>query len=200
LVPLGYATERGGSTGVFESLKARLEQLFRADSVHDLRARSAALRDALLEAKVGVSGMRSALAATENELAEERRRLEDAERRGRLAAELPDTETVALAERYTQRHRDRIGVLERKVAVQRDELAMAEREMGEILQEYRTSRSGRPFGSIDAAWRELEAAGAERPGLGLDDRSSGSDSDEKLKQAVEAQLAYLKRKLGKDKT
>jgi hypothetical protein len=90
--------------------------------------------------------------------------------------------------------------LERKVAVQRDELAMAEREMGEILQEYRTSRSGRPFGSIDAAWRELEAAGAERPGLGLGDHSPGSDSDEKLKQAVEAQLAYLKRKLGKDKT
>jgi hypothetical protein len=144
--------------------------------------------------------MRSALTATENELAQERRQLEDAERRGRLAAELPDSETVALAQRYTQRHRDRIAVLERKVAVQRDELAMAEREMGEILQEYRTSRSGQPFGSIDAAWRELEAAGAERPGVGLDDVSPATDSDEKLKQAVEAQLAYLKRKLGKDRT
>jgi hypothetical protein len=105
---------------------------------------------------------------------------------------------VALAQRYAERHRERVGVLERKLTVQRDELAMAEREVMEMLTEYQTARAGRPFESIDAAWRELQAAGGDHPGLGLDDGPE-RPSDEKLKQAVEAQLAYLKKKLGKDK-
>jgi hypothetical protein len=183
---------------VFDDLKARLEQFFRTDSRSDPRAHASALREAVLEAKVGVSTMRSALAATEAELRQERRRLEDAERRGKLAAEVPDAETVALAQRYAERHRERVGVLERKVIVQRDELAIAERELMDMLREYQTARAGRPFESVDAAWRELQAAGAEYPGLGLDEEP-GQKSDEKLKQAVEAQLAYLKKKLGKDK-
>jgi hypothetical protein len=184
---------------VFESLKARLEQLLRADSRSDRRSRAAALREALLEAKVGVSTMRSALLTTEDELLQERRRLEDAERRGKLASELPDPETVALAERYAQRHRERISVLERKLTVQRDELAMAERETQEMLLEYRSAGAGAPVESVEAAWRELEAAGGERPATSLGDETSDASAD-KLKQAVEAQLAYLKRKMGKDKT
>jgi hypothetical protein len=183
---------------VFDDLKARLEQFFRTDSRSDSRAHASALREALLEAKVGVSTMRSALAATEDELRQERRRLDDAERRGKLAADVPDTETVALARRYADRHRERVGVLERKLTVQRDELAIAEREVVEMLSEYHTARAGRPFDSVDAAWRELQAAGAEHPGLGLDDGPE-RHSEEKLKQAIEAQLAYLKKKLGKDK-
>jgi hypothetical protein len=182
---------------VFESLKARLEQFFRADSRSDPRARAALLREALLEAKVGVSTMRSALLATENELIQERRRLVDAERRGKLATEVPDPETVALAERYAQRHRERIGVLERKLIVQRDELAIAERETQEMFLEYRGAKTGTPFESVEAAWRDLEAAGGERPVTGLGDETSPDPSGDKLKQAVEAQLAYLKKKLGK---
>jgi hypothetical protein len=53
--------------------------------------------------------------------------------------------------------------------------------------------------SVDAAWRDLEAAGAERPSLDLDSPDSVKDSDQKLKDAVEQQLAFLKRKLGKEK-
>ena len=183
---------------MFEGLKARLDRLLREHSRADPRARAAALRDALLEAKVGVQTMRSALTSTEQELASERRRLADAERRRQLAAEVPDSETVSVAERFAQRHRDRVGVLERKLVVQREELALAEREVAEMLTEYRSARPGAGSDSIDAAWRDLAAAGADRPGLGLDDVVAPSDSDQKLKQAVEEQLAYLKRKMGKD--
>jgi hypothetical protein len=184
---------------VFEGLKARLDRLLRDHSRPDHRARAAALREALLEAKVGVSTMRSALMATERELEGERRQLADAERRGRLAAALPDPDTVQVAERFAHRHRERVGVLERKLAVQRDELALAEREVAEMLAEYRTSRPGAPFESIDAAWRDIMAAGGERPGMDLQEDPLQSDSDQKLKQAVDAQLAYLKKKLGKEK-
>jgi hypothetical protein len=181
---------------VFESLKARLDRLFREHSRPDPRARSAALREALLEAKVGVGTMRSALVSTERELAGERRQLVDVERRGRLAAEVTDTETVSLAERFAARHRERVAVLERKLVVQRDELVLAEREVAEMLAEYRAARPGAPFESVEAAWRDLEAAGAERPGTGLDD-DGRAEADRKLKEAVEAQLAFLKKKLGR---
>ena len=181
---------------MFESLKAQLDRLLRDHSRPDPRARAAALRDALLEAKVGVATMQSALVSTERELAIERRQLADAERRGGLAAEVPDAETVALAERYAARHRERVGVLERKLVVQREELVLAEREVAEMMAEYQAARSGAPFESVDAAWRDLQAAGGDRPGIGLEDEAR-AETDRKLKLAVEAQLAFLKKKLGK---
>ena len=184
---------------MFEGLKARLERLLQDHSRPDPRARAAALREAVLEAKVGIQTMRSALAATEGELEAERRQLADAERRGQLAAQLPDQETVSVAERFAQRHRDRVGVLERKLAVQRDELTLAEREAADMLNEYRGARPGSVISeSIDAAWRDLEAAGADRPELELGGPDDRAETDRKLKQAVEQQLAFLKRKLGKD--
>jgi hypothetical protein len=186
------------SPAVFESVKARLERFFRDHTRPDPRARAAALREALLEAKVGLATMRDALAATERELAVERQHLAAAERRGRLAAELPDPETVTLAERFTVRHRERVAVLERKLVVQGDELVLVEREVAEMLVEYRAARPGNPSESMEAAWRDLEAAGADRPGLGLDDERASGVSDEKLRErAVEAQLAFLKKKFGK---
>jgi hypothetical protein len=88
-------------------------------------------------------------------------------------------------------------VLERKLVVQQDELVLAEREVAEMLEEYRKARPGAPFESVEAAWRELEAAGGERPGSGLGEEPSRAEADRKLKEAVEAQLAFLKKKLGK---
>src|SRR5918999_332773 len=154
-------TNDRSSPAVFESVKARLERFLRQHTRSDPRARAAALREAILEAKVGISTMRSALAATDRELVLERRQLADAERRGRLAAELPDAETLALAERFAVRHRERVTVLEHKLVVQREELTLAEREVAEMLSEYRAARPGTGSESIEAAWRDLEAAGAD---------------------------------------
>jgi hypothetical protein len=183
---------------MFESVKARLEKLFRDHSRSDPRGYMAALREALLEAKVGVATMRSALDTTERELAIERRQLADAERRGRLAAEVPDRETVLLADRFALRHRERVAVLERKLVVQRDELALAEREVEEMLGQYRSGRPGTEADSIQAAWRDLQSAGGDRPDTAPEDERLQAQSDSRLKeQAVEAQLAYLKSKLKK---
>ena len=148
---------------MLDGLKARLEQLLRDGARSDPRAYAAGLREALLEGKLGVGTMRDALAATERELAAERKQLEDAERRGRLAAAVPDPETVAIAERYAVRHRERVAVLERKILVQRDELVLAERELAEMSVEAQRATAGQPSESISAAWRDLESAGAVRP-------------------------------------
>ena len=180
---------------MLEGLKARLDQLLREGARSDPRAYAAGLREALLEARLGVGTMRDALAATERELVFERKQLEDAERRGKLAAAVPDPETVAVAERYAARHRDRIGVLERKLVVQRDELVLGERELAEMMAEARRATGGQPSESIAAAWRDLESAGATRPGE--EERVQADVDRERRESAIEAQLAYLKKKLGK---
>jgi hypothetical protein len=185
---------------VFDGLKARLERLLRERGGTDPRAHAAGLRDALVEARFGLMEMRRALAAALTELQSERKQLADAERRGKLAAAVPDPETVAVAERFAVRHRERIAVLERKVAVQRDELALVEREVQEMTAQWRaaSASSGASSASIDAAWRDLEAAGATR-GPGHADPTAADLDRRKREEAVEAQLAYLKRRMGKGK-
>jgi hypothetical protein len=90
-------------------------------------------------------------------------------------------------------------VLERKLSVQRDELVLAERELNEMMAQYRSAAGGQPgSSSIDAAWRDLESAGATRPTS--EEERFAADADRRQRErAVEEQLAYLKRKLGKDK-
>jgi hypothetical protein len=80
---------------VFDGLKARLERLLRERGGADPRAYAAGLREALVEARFGIAEMRRALATAEVELQSERKQLADAERRGKLAAAVPDPETVA---------------------------------------------------------------------------------------------------------
>jgi hypothetical protein len=184
---------------VFDDFKARLDHLFAEQGgAGGARGASGDLRDALIEAKAAVSGMRSALAASERELVSERRQLEDAERRGRLAAEIADAETVSVAERFAARHRERADVLQRKLAVQRDELMLAEREVEELSLHLKTSRQSGPAAGVDAAWRDIEAAGGARPGTDLDDELLKARAERAAHEAAaEAQLAYLKKKLGK---
>ena len=179
---------------MFDGLKARLDRLLR-ERGPAARDYAAGLREALIEARVGITGLREALARTERDLAAERKALDDAERRGRLASELPDAETAEVAQRFAARHRQRVVVLERKLDVQREELAIAEREVAEMAAEYRGAARGPEAESINAAWRDLEAAGVDRPG---DDQKLAADADRRLREdAVEAQLAYLKKKMGK---
>jgi hypothetical protein len=71
------------------------------------------MREAVVDAKVAVAEIEEAVDRTERELAAERQRLADAERRGRLAGEIQDQETVQVAERFVAKHRERAGVLER---------------------------------------------------------------------------------------
>ena len=184
---------------MFDGLKARLDRLLRERGGSDLRAYAAGLREALVEARLGITEMRRALAAAEVELQSERKQLADAERRGRLAAAVPDAETVAVAERFVVRHRERIMVLERKVVVQRDELALAEREVHEMTAQWRSASQGGPRSeSLDAAWRDLEAAGGARS-ADESDRMAADLDRRKRDEAVEAQLAYLKKKMGREK-
>ena len=185
---------------MFEHLKARLDRLF-TESSGDARSRAAGLREALIEARVAVTTMSDAITATERELAAERRSLEAAERRGRLAAEVPDPETVEIAGRFADRHRERVAVLARRLEVQRDELRLAERDVEDMGREFRAARQGlgAHAESVDAAWRDLAAAGGATPAAGLEEEMLRRDADRMASEAaVDAQLAALKRKFGRE--
>jgi hypothetical protein len=150
------------------------------------------LHDALVESKAAVNILRDGLAVTGRELALEKKQLEDAERRGRLAAEIPEHETVEIAARFAARHRERVDVLERKLAVQQDELALAERLLGELMAEARGTSP-----SQDSAASPAEEPA--RPDAGVQDALLKHRMDQAAREAAaDAQLAFLKRKMGKE--
>lgn len=161
------------------------------------------MREAVVEAKVAVQEMREALGRTEGELALERQRLADAERRGRLATEIQDQETIAVAERFAAKHRERVGVLDRKLAAQREEVALADRDLIEMQGQLKSAERDRPGveaeRSAERAWRDVQAAGGARPGMDLQDELLKAEMDRAAREAVaEQQLEALKKKMRKD--
>lgn len=181
----------------FEDLRLRLERLLAdARRATDPRASAGGMHAAMVETKVALGNLADALARTERELASERTQLADAERRGRLATEAGDQETVEVAARFVARHTERVAVLERRLAVQHDELALLERDYAELSESYRMARRGippTPPPRVTDADLDLPDVAAERELDGMARRASR----EELDAAVQAQLAALKAKLGK---
>ena len=141
-----------------------------------------------MDAKVAVAEVQEAVGRTERELALERQRLADAERRGRLAGEIQDAETVAVADRFAAKHRERLGVLERKLVNQKEEMALAQRELDDMQAQLKTAERDRPA---------MEARA--EPGLDLQDELLKSDMDRASREAAAArQLEELKKKMRKE--
>ena len=154
------------------------------------------MREAVVDAKVAVAEIQEAITRTERELALERQRLADAERRGRLAGEIQDQETVAVAERFAAKHRERLGVLERKLVAQREELALAQRELDEMQAQLKSAERERP---MMEARRSAQEAGDGAAGVDLQDELLKSDMDRAAREAAAArQLEELKKKMRKD--
>jgi len=154
------------------------------------------MREAVVDAKVAVREIQEAVARTERELSLERQRLADAERRGRLAGEIQDAETVSVADRFAAKHRERLGVLERKLANQREELALAQRELDDMQAQLKTAERDRP--AMEAR-RSVQEAGDAHAGVDLQDELLKSDMDRAAREAAAArQLEELKKKMRKD--
>lgn len=175
-----------------DDIKAQLDRIFAAGTRTSSREQAAGLRDALIEFKVGIGQLREVLARSERELTVARSEAADYARRGQLAGEIGDQETVRIASEFTAKARERVELLERKVIVQRDELIMAERDYEATKQQFQSASRGAP----------LDAPPATDP-LADPERMSSTDKlmiDQRAREAaVEAQLAHLKKKLGEAK-
>lgn len=189
---------------MFERLRAALgAALDAATPPGDPRHVAGLMREAIVEARTALAAMRKGIAQVEHELAAERRALADAERRGGLAAGIDDRETMQVADRFAAKHRERIAILEQKLTAQHAELALAEREVAEMKDEYvafeRSLPASEAARNVNAAWRDLEAAGVGRPGTETEDeRRLQAELDRVARQAqADAQLEALKKKMGK---
>ncbi len=189
---------------MFERLRDAVRvALEAATPPRDLRDLARQMREAVVEAKLAVADTRDAVARTERELAAEQQRLADAERRGRLAAEIQDQETMEVAQRFAAKHRARASVLDKKLAALKDELALFERELGEMQAQLARAERDRPLSeaerSAERAWRDLQAAGGKRPGVDPEDEALKSELDRAAREAVaNRQLQELKKRMKKD--
>jgi hypothetical protein len=189
---------------VFERLRDALRAaLDAATPPGDLRDLARQMREAVVEAKVAVQETREAVARTEREIAVERQRLADAERRGRLASEIRVGETVEVAQRFALKHRERVAVLEQKRVALHGELALYERELGEMQTQLGRAERDRPLTaaerSAERAWRDLQSAGGTRPGVDPQDELLKAELDRTAREATaDRQLRELKKKMKKE--
>jgi hypothetical protein len=128
---------------VFENLRQSLNDLMaRATKPEERRDVLARMKDSLVHAKLGVEDLRAGLGATRDRLAREQRELDTVRRRKTLAEGIQDGQTVELAAKYETLHAERVEVLERKLAAQESELALAERELEEMTAEFKRHAIG----------------------------------------------------------
>ncbi len=188
---------------MFKRLREALEAaLASATPPEDLFALAGRMRAALVEARAGLSQLHEAQDKTERELAALRREIETAERRRALAADIQDAETVAVADGYLAKHRERAVVLERKAAAQREEIALEERDVAEMtaqLEEVMKRRGGVEAERSSAeAWASLGRAGVDRPELDAEHEALKAKMDRAAREAeADAKLEELKRRMGK---
>lgn len=151
------------------------------------------MREALVDAKVGLSQSRAARDAVGAQLDRERAELATVRRRGQLAAGINDAETVKLAAEFERRHSERIEVLERKHAALEQEVALVERETADMsAQLKRLTGGGEPAAeSSPTAEDPLGPDLSELDALRRTADRSARDAD------AEARLADLKRRMGK---
>ena len=145
-------------------------------------ATPAAYRE-LAAARGHVSRLDQELARSRHSLGEEREQVEVCERRRRMAAEIGDQETARVAEEYARRHRERAGVLARKVEVLTAERALYLRDLHQMER---------------AVQAEARAAEAELDDLNRhpQEREFESLEDAERDRTAAERLAELKRRMG----
>jgi len=166
----------------------------------------AQMRETLVQARMGLDDLRKGVTETRARLVRERAELETVRRRKQLAEGIKDTETVAIAERYEKQHAERATLLERKLETQEAELAMVEREVGEMNAEFKLAAAGaNPGVSAGSAPDATTAGGSttddgttENAGLGDEiDGLARSRRRAEAESAADEKLAALKRRMGK---
>jgi phage shock protein A len=101
------------------------------------------MRHELVEARALLPKLEEQLRRARAELAAEREQLERTERRGTLAGQINDEETVRVAGEFAARHRERVVVLEQKVSAGEAELALRSREAEEMKRQYQEAEANR---------------------------------------------------------
>lgn len=178
---------------MFENLRRSLREMLDSGRTDD-RALLNRMRETLVQARVGLGELREGVTQARLALDAKRRELETVVRRRVQAEGIGDEETVRVAKRYEAELTARIDVLTRKLAVQEEEVMVAEREVAEMTSDLRRAIGAPPpppQAPIDPLADEQSAA--------LDELSSLERQRTRAAReaSAEALLAELKRRMGK---
>jgi hypothetical protein len=190
---------------VFDGIRKSFDELLaRATRPEERRVVATRMKETLVQARLGLDDLREGLAKTRQRLTVEERELETVRRRKQLAEGINDRETIDVATKYEQMHTERAEVFRRKIAAQEQELALAEREVGEMSVELKAVLAGGP--TVSGHHTAVPISDEE---LGLGDASKASSvaseidalGRERARADREAEAARrldeLKRKMGK---
>ena len=186
---------------VFDGFRRSFEELLdRATRPEERRAVASRMKDTLVQARVGLDDLRTALEKSRQRLTLEERELATVRRRKQLAEGIGDRETVDIAAKYEEMHAQRVDVVRQKINAQEAELALAERDVREMSVQLKAVLAGTDARgaatAIDPGMETREAA----------DSSSLHDEINSLGRARAAadreadaakRLDELKRRMGK---
>ena len=186
---------------MFEQLRASLRNLLDNASPADRRAALTDLKQALVHARMGVDDLRTGVAKARERTTAAQEELETIRRRKRLAEQIGDAETVAVADRFEKLQAERVDVLTRKQDAQERELALAEHEVAEMSADFRRAVAGVGSGGPVGGGDPERAAAAEVDALLGDDDASDRERRAAARAQrdadADARLAELKRRMGK---
>jgi len=185
---------------MFEHFRQSLRDLMdRSTPPEERRAGLAQMKQTLVQARMGLDDLRKGIEQTRQRIASEQRELDTVRRRKGLAAGINDQETVSLAEKYESLHAERTEVLTRKLAAQESELALVEREVGEMTSALKGALSGAtttPLEGVDTS--ELDSMLDRGAGVAEEIDAMGRASSRSAREAeADRLLAELKRRMGK---
>ena len=166
---------------VFEGFRRSFEELLdRATRPEERRVVASRMKETLVQARMGLEDLRTGLNKARQRLAAEERELETVRRRKQLAEGIGDRETVGIATKYEEMHSQRVDVVRAKVNAQEAELALAERDVGEMSAQLKAVLSGAdPRG----------AAGAIDPAMDTEEPSDGASLHDEINSLGRARAA-----------
>jgi hypothetical protein len=187
---------------VFDGFRRSFEDLLnRATRPEERRIVAARMKETLVQARLGLDDLRNGLQAARKRLAAEEHELETVKRRKTLAEGIKDRETVDIATKYEEMHVQRVDVARQKVAAQEAELALAEKDVGEMTAQLKAVMSGAdathgPSAAIDPGLETDEQAGAADLRSEIDSLGRARAAQDREADAAR-RLDELKRRMGK---
>jgi phage shock protein A len=136
-----------------ESLAAFRAELGKHEPVDEIAELLTSMRRELVAARAAIPALEADAERARRELLRDRAELEQCERRGRLAEKIGDAETVAVANEWATRYRERVAVLEKKVVAMEAETELRKREAAEMQKRFQTAEANR-FSMVDALTRD----------------------------------------------
>lgn len=115
----------------------------RREPEDDVAELLSSMRRELVAARAALPVLAEEAQRSRAELARERDALQQCERRGSMAERIGDAETARVAGEFADRHRERAGVLEKRLAAAEAELALRTREAEEMKRRYQEADSNR---------------------------------------------------------